>query len=504
MELISNEKSNDFLIEDQIAFKNLLDEADGLIYQFQYSPKENCFSVPFASKGLWNIYELKPKEVKNDATPIFNRIHEDDIASVRNMIAESIQLMENRTYEYRVVLPSKGVRWIRGHARPIKMKDGSFLWNGCAMDITEQKQLELALFESKQRLELAIEGSGDNIWDWNVKKNEIIYSDESKKMFGYEPHELGPGIETWSNLVHADDKELYYNNMKKHSKSDTNYYNSEYRVLCKDGSYKWILDRGKVIERDKSGNIIRIVGTHSDITLQKQKQEEAQNTIDIIGEQNNRLLNFAHIVSHNLRSHASSFKMLMDIVNTTNDQKERKEAFYHLNNVSNALTDTITHLTEIVSVQTNINEESKKINLHDYIQKTIDILKGDIDQKKAIVINQVPAEIFINYNPAYLESIILNLMSNALKYKHPDRNPEVKLEAFYENKRLVLQISDNGRGIDLNKYGESLFGMYKTFHGNKDAVGIGLFITKNQINSMGSEISVQSELNMGTSFKITF
>ena len=108
----------------------------------------------------------------------------------------------------------------------------------------------------------------------------------------------------------------------------------------------------------------------------------------------------------------------------------------------------------------------------------------------------------VKYNPAYLESILLNFISNSIKYAHPDRTPIITLS--FDKIKNEMKISDNGLGIDLKKYGSSLFGMYKTFHNNKDAKGIGLFITKNQIEAMGGKISIESEPNVGTTFTVYF
>jgi sensor histidine kinase regulating citrate/malate metabolism len=98
----------------------------------------------------------------------------------------------------------------------------------------------------------------------------------------------------------------------------------------------------------------------------------------------------------------------------------------------------------------------------------------------------------------------LNFTTNAIKYSHPDRIPEIYYDLEKENDKFVLKIKDNGLGIDLDRHGEKLFGMYKTFHNNPDARGIGLFITKNQIESMGGKVEVESKKNIGTTFKIFF
>ena len=114
----------------------------------------------------------------------------------------------------------------------------------------------------------------------------------------------------------------------------------------------------------------------------------------------------------------------------------------------------------------------------------------------------MPNDVMVNYNPAYLESILYNIISNSIRYRHPERKPVILIKWITENNMNVLQISDNGVGIDLAKNADKIFGMYKTFTNNSDSKGIGLFITKNQIDAMGGNITVESEPNIGTTFKI--
>ena len=120
------------------------------------------------------------------------------------------------------------------------------------------------------------------------------------------------------------------------------------------------------------------------------------------------------------------------------------------------------------------------------------------------IINNIPENVNINVVKAYLESILLNIFTNAIKYKAPKRYPKITINCEHVKGFTILSVTDNGLGIDLEKHGHKLFGMYKTFHGNRDARGIGLFITKNQIEAMKGKIEAESELDKGTTFKIYF
>src|SRR5690606_7766420 len=143
-----------------------------------------------------------------------------------------------------------------------------------------------------------------------------------------------------------------------------------------------------------------------------------------------------------------------------------------------------------------------RINLYNQIERLVNSNINRLQKDSINVIVNVPKDLEIEYNLAYLESILLNFLTNAIKYKHPDRIAEIEFVTSYENGNLVLEVKDNGIGIDLRRNGDKIFGMYKTFHNNKDAQGIGLFITKNQIEAMGGRVSVQSEVGRGSVFKV--
>lgn len=242
----------------------------------------------------------------------------------------------------------------------------------------------------------------------------------------------------------------------------------------------------------------------ADSTTPKEKELELLQTIKRYSEHNSRLLNFSHIVSHNLNTHSGNIKQLLDIIDTEENAITQKEYLNYLRIVSNDLNETITHLSQIVNIQNNLNVIKEPLDLNSYLEKNRKTINNYGLKNKAIIINKIPKDSIINFNPAYLESVLLNFSTNAIKYAHPDRFPIITFEFFIENKKKVLTINDNGLGIDLEKHGNLLFGMYKTFHRHENANGIGLYITKNQIESMGGQISVESKVGEGTTFKIIF
>ena len=351
--------------------------------------------------------------------------------------------------------------------------------------------------------EFALKNSNIGIWDFNADVNRVFYSEESKKIIGFDTEEFGSNPNDWNDRVHPDDKEKYLQDFMDHLNGLNPIYENEHRVLCKDGTYKWILDKGKIIERDANNNPIRIIGTHSDITVQKESELAISKSLKLITQQNKRLKNFAHIVTHNLKSHSGNFENLLEFYKEADSISEKEELINHLTTVSNSLSKTIGNLNQIVSIQVKKNDAVENLNVFNYINNALKLQEVTIEKTNAVILNKVDHEINLEFNPAYLESIFQNLISNAIKYKHPDRNPYIEFNSKITNENIMITIEDNGLGIDLDKYGNDIFNLYRTFHKNEDSEGVGLYLIKNQIESFGGTIEVESKINIGSIFTIT-
>ncbi len=165
------------------------------------------------------------------------------------------------------------------------------------LEIDERRQAEEKLRQSELRWQFALEGSQDGVWDWNLVTNQVYFSSVWKKMLGYEDGEIAANLSERDKRIHPDDRESAYIDVNKHIAGETAYYYNEHRLLCKNGRYKWILDRGKVIEWIEDGKPLRFIGTHSDITERKQAEENLQKERDKLITILNAIPNGVYIVN---------------------------------------------------------------------------------------------------------------------------------------------------------------------------------------------------------------
>ncbi|MDN3549519.1 PAS domain-containing sensor histidine kinase [Mucilaginibacter aquaedulcis] len=263
----------------------------------------------------------------------------------------------------------------------------------------------------------------------------------------------------------------------------------------------WVKAKGVPIINEY-GKCIIVKNIIQDIDNSKRKGLSLESSLNLLTDQNKRLQNFAYIVSHNLRSHTGNLQFMVKLYEETDVREDRAEIFSHIKSIGSSLNSTIEHLNEIVKIQTEITNERSVINFESIFKNVQLAIKSNIDALNAHIEYDFSQCTEISYVPAYMESILQNLLTNALKYSHPDRQPFIKCYTIKDRNYVYLIFEDNGIGIDLERYGDKVFGMYKTFHQNPDARGIGLFITRNQIEALGGTIKVESTVNIGTKFTI--
>ena len=492
--LLKKEESK--LLKNEMKFKTIFDKATiGFVIIDAQSGNFIEANNKYCDMLGYTLDEIKEKGVSSIT-------HPDD---VEKTILNIKKLNEGKKREYfsekRTLTKSGKYIWVTLTVSPLwENNEKPTTHIAFIKDITSSKEDEELIKKSQARYKSLIDTIDGIVWEYDLESmSSTFVSKKIESILGYTEAEYCESESFWEDHIHPDDLESTLALSAKENKDYTT-YDLEYRMIAKNGEIVWIRDiMNYIFENDKPA-ISR--GIMIDITKMKESENDLNNSLQLVTEQNKRLLNFSYIVSHNLRSHTSNIESIISLIELAESEEERNEMMPLLKTVSISLDETMKHLNEVVNINTNMSLIIKPLNLNLYINKTKEVLNEQILLSETTFVINIPFDATINYNSAYLESILYNLISNAIRYKHNNRKPIITIKLYKEKNKDIIEISDNGIGIDLVKNGDKIFGMYKTFSDNLDARGIGLFITKNQIDAMGGTLTLDSIPDVGSKFKI--
>ena len=484
------------LLKNEMKFKAVFDQAT-VGFAFVDANSGNFIEI---NNRYCNILGYTEEYIKGKSFVFFT--HPDDVTeNVLNLKKLHEGIINEFSTEKRYITKSGKTIWVNLTVSPLWESNEKPTVNiAFIKDITEKKEAQALIEKSKNRFKSLIDTIDGIVWEYNLKTmTPSFISKKVESILGYTVKEWKSSTTFWEDHIHPDDLKFVLEISDSATKKREN-IDYEYRMITKSGKTIWIRDIVNFVYENDKTEISR--GIMIDITIMKEAEKNLNNSFDLVTEQNKRLLNFSYIVSHNLRSHTSNIESIIALIESAESDEERTQMMHLLKSVSNSLDETMSHLNEVVNINTNMSLVIKPLNLKQYINTTKNTLSEQLFLTNTIIVTNIPDDLMILYNQSYLESILYNIISNAIKYSNPEISPIINIKWYKENAQDVIEISDNGIGIDLNKNGDKIFGMYKTFSNNNDSKGIGLYITKNQIEAMGGTITVESELNKGTTFKI--
>lgn len=317
-------------------------------------------------------------------------------------------------------------------------------------------------------------------------------------IFGYNRSELfNMDID---NIVFIEDLGVHQKKYEKLIQGKIDKYRVKQRFFHKDGSIIWVLIYVSLVYF-KEGRP-HMIWQFTDITNRQKHRDKLKTMLNVAKEQNDRLTSFADIVTHNLRAHAGNLSTITGFLEDDFLELNQNENYKLLKMAIDNLQETVEHLTEVAKIKEIEPSQMEALNLYTYVQKAMYNIIALAQNANAIIYNEIDEELYVRAIPAYLDSIVLNFLTNAIKYKSEERVPVIELSSEVQDDFIVFKVKDNGLGIDLEKFGNKIFQMYKTFHYNEDAIGIGLFITKNHIESLGGKVEVKSAVDVGSEFLI--
>ncbi|MFM7191360.1 MAG: PAS domain-containing protein, partial [Microcystaceae cyanobacterium] len=286
MDVTDRKLAEEALQQNEARFQKLAATLPGILFTVVQSPN-GTIRFSYCSPLIQSILGITVEQVLADSRSLLDRIHPQDFPRYRRTIQDCIAQLSPFNLDLRMQLPTGQWQWLRVSAQPEYLDQGDIAWYGVSLDITAQKQAEAERDELQERLSLVLQGSNDGWWDWNMVTQEIYISPRWWQMVGYEPGELDP--ESWYDLIHPEDLPNVQTTLNAFLANTTQQFcEIEYRLRHKQGHDVPVFSRGLTI-RDDQGNPLRNVGTNTDLSVLKQKEQQLQDALAALQELNQQL-----------------------------------------------------------------------------------------------------------------------------------------------------------------------------------------------------------------------
>ncbi|HNP21832.1 MAG TPA: ATP-binding protein [Panacibacter sp.] len=450
----------------------------------------------------YRILGYEPGMVNPSPQSFLRYIREEDVAAVEDLFKHFSGPGRTGSMEFAISKQDESTRYIRCQYATEQDEAGrDIALTGFNQDITETKLAEQSLYRSNANLQTIFNNTDTafilvdpdfRILSFNRKAGNFAQEQLGKRLYegayavGYFPEDRAESILSIMHKV-SDGEKISY----------------EIDYLQKDNSTRWFdikwIPIANIMNK-KLGLILSI----TDIGDRKKAEVEKENITTNLMLRNKDLQQFNYIVSHNLRSHLANIMGLLEVFKNSQDKpgsEDGQNMIEMLDQSCKKLDAVVTDLNSILEIRNIWKESRERVNLHTLIEEIKAILS--IDSKPTISLGYDFAEADTVFClKSYLYSIFLNLISNSIKFKKENDQLVIDISTSKSEDHVVFEFKDNGKGIDMKKRGEQVFGLYKRFHPGTEGKGMGLFMIKTQVETMGGSIMVESEVNKGTTFFI--
>jgi PAS domain S-box-containing protein len=373
-------------------------------------------------------------------------------------------------------------------------------------EITERKRTEDALKESHERFDLAVSGSNNGIFDWNIVTNELYYSPVWKEQLGYKKDELENFLDTFVNLLHPDDKPHVMNYVDKYLTGEIRNYDNEFRMRHKNGTYKWIRAIGSAL-RDENDKPYRMLGSHVDITEKKERELLISNQNKELEKINAEKDKFFSIIAHDLRSPLGGIMQLSEFLSEEFDEfpdEEKLNMVKAIHKSAGNVFKLLVNLLDWSRLQRGmIPFEPTEYNLYNLISEGI-IDQYDMAIKKEIILKiKIDDELKVYCDKNMIMTTFRNLVSNAIKFTN--NGGKIIVDAEQNSEFTKISVEDNGIGMS-DKIKDNLFNIEvntsRKGTGGESSSGLGLILCHEFISKHSGEIIVESEKEKGSKFTV--
>jgi PAS domain S-box-containing protein len=406
--------------------------------------------------------------------------------------------------------------------------------------IAERKRFEEAMHKSEERLELAMLGSDDGFWDWDIVTGVDYFSPRWAEMLGYDVGEIEPHIHSWEQLIHSDDRPRVNQAFQAHVAGQTPLFEVRHRMKTRSGEWKWVLYRGKVVSRNEEGRAIRMAGTQRDITELKQAEEDLRQAKEAAEAANRAKSEFLANMSHEIRTPMNAVIGMTNLLLDTPlsaDQREFAETIYTSSNTLLTLINDILDFSKIEGGKLSL--EQQPFNIHLCIEEALDLVVAAAEQKRLGLTYRVAPGTPDNLlgDVTRVRQILVNLLSNAIKFTergevivfvdarepiegstntpqpatagNQDEQDEQDEQGEQGEREIEIHLAvrDTGIGIaqnDIARLFKSFSQLDTSMTRKYGGTGLGLVISRRLAEMMGGRIWVESEPGQGSTFHVTF
>ena len=457
------------------------------------------------NKGIQEVFGYTEEEIGKNSKWWFDKIHPEDSLKMSIKLYSFLeQKTEKWQDEYRFQCADGSYRYVFDRGFLVKDNDGKPIrMIGAIQDVTKEKEEQQRL----RLLETVITQTKDAVMitDIDISENSIpniiFVNPAFTDMTGYSSTEvIGKSPEMFFG---EKSDPIEFDKLKKAIQEYKECF-IETISYKKNGESFWI-NFSMIPVTNKDGEHSHWISIQRDVTEEKEREREREQLIRELTQNNKDLKQFSYITSHNLRAPLSNLTGLLNLIeDITIEDEELKEIINGFSKSTHLLNETIDDLIKVIIIKDNPSIQKEKILVKDVFENVFTQLTFLITKNKPIIRINLEEVTIIDANKAYLESIFLNLMTNAIKYKDDSRQLKIIVSAETIENNLIIKISDNGIGIDLERNKDKIFGLYQRFHNHSDSKGLGLYLVKSQVESMGGTIAVESTVGRGTTFTITF
>ena len=451
---------------------------------------KHCSYIEYTSKNTVKFIDLAA-DVHLEQSDFNLFIEKPSDIEVRRT---AIQTLQN-THKARLTYPVRGINGTIYLLEEIVLdENGDYV--SVFTEITALARQRDEFSQVSNRLSLVLEGTRLGMWDWNPQTNDVVFDERWANMLGLKLSDLTQTLSDWQDRVHPDDIDGCFKDIQAHIDGTVDFYENTHRMKHADGTWRYILDRGKVVLRDSDGNPTRFTGTHTDVTALKHAEAQALHALSV------RNTFFARM-SHEIRTPLHGILGTADYLSRKRLPDDITRHIDNINKSGDLLKSLIDDILDISKL-----EEDALCVMRDELD-VIPILKNTflLFEDKALSKNLIYTfhnlteehSVFINIDKIRLNQIMSNLLSNALKFTDEGH---VTLAAKIENERLLVSVSDSGIGI---KDTHSIFNPYVqegAAESKTQGTGLGLAIVKALCEKLDIALSVTSQVGSGTVFSL--